>query len=395
MPYMEERNLDKLMKYLFFDIECANCFDGRGKICEFGYVLTDEAFNEIESKEIIINPNSSFDPYVINKVLHYTSQIYRAEKDYSHHYDDIKRLFEIEDLIIVGHTVSADAKYLNDEAIRYKKPFFNYKFYDAKNMYSTYTDTQGAVSLEKISQKMGNQQKHTQHRAVDDALTTMFIVKEMCKSTGYDLSALIANCNDCEGETKNGKIRTSEQEIAKKRKAELLKNITNPKNALQGENYTKFKQFLLGVKPQGKIIKSELNGKGVTVTLNYQIGHYKEMLSLVQLLKNHDCDYKLKASDCNYMVTKTVYNEDGTERYCSKSVNLRGAVKNGADIKFISFDELLALLGVKEEDLSKMPYPKREFFVSTKPDINSSIESSATNIGDIFKATALSKKQAQ
>ena len=54
MPYMEERKSDKLMKYLFFDIECANCFEGKGKICEFGYVLTDEAFNEIESKEIII-----------------------------------------------------------------------------------------------------------------------------------------------------------------------------------------------------------------------------------------------------------------------------------------------------------------------------------------------------
>ena len=30
------------MKYLFFDIECANRLN---KICEFGYVLTDENFN--------------------------------------------------------------------------------------------------------------------------------------------------------------------------------------------------------------------------------------------------------------------------------------------------------------------------------------------------------------
>lgn len=28
------------MNYLFFDIECSNCFGGRGKICEFGYMLT-------------------------------------------------------------------------------------------------------------------------------------------------------------------------------------------------------------------------------------------------------------------------------------------------------------------------------------------------------------------
>ena len=30
------------MKYVFFDIECANCFQGNGKICSFGYVITDE-----------------------------------------------------------------------------------------------------------------------------------------------------------------------------------------------------------------------------------------------------------------------------------------------------------------------------------------------------------------
>ena len=43
-----------------------------------------------------------------------------------------RELFEMQDLIVVGHTVDSDAKFLNDEAKRYNKPFFNYKFYDAK-----------------------------------------------------------------------------------------------------------------------------------------------------------------------------------------------------------------------------------------------------------------------
>ena len=49
------------MKYLFFDIECANCFDGTGKICEFGYIQTDEKFNILEEDSIKINPCAPFD----------------------------------------------------------------------------------------------------------------------------------------------------------------------------------------------------------------------------------------------------------------------------------------------------------------------------------------------
>jgi hypothetical protein len=45
------------MDYIFFDIECANCFGGRGKICSFGYVITDENFNIRQKNDLIINSN--------------------------------------------------------------------------------------------------------------------------------------------------------------------------------------------------------------------------------------------------------------------------------------------------------------------------------------------------
>ena len=44
------------MNYLFFDIECANCDNGNGKICSFGYVLTDTDFNILEYTDLIIDP---------------------------------------------------------------------------------------------------------------------------------------------------------------------------------------------------------------------------------------------------------------------------------------------------------------------------------------------------
>ena len=44
------------MKYLFFDVECSNCFGGIAKICEFGYVLTDEKFNVLKKDAIPMSP---------------------------------------------------------------------------------------------------------------------------------------------------------------------------------------------------------------------------------------------------------------------------------------------------------------------------------------------------
>ena len=71
------------MKYCFFDIECANCFKdnngvSRGKICEFGYLITDENFNKIESAEYIINPKAPFDEYVLNNIFEYREEVGRG-----------------------------------------------------------------------------------------------------------------------------------------------------------------------------------------------------------------------------------------------------------------------------------------------------------------------------
>ena len=41
----------KNTKYVFYDIECANCRNYTAKISNFGYVITDCEFNIIESKE--------------------------------------------------------------------------------------------------------------------------------------------------------------------------------------------------------------------------------------------------------------------------------------------------------------------------------------------------------
>lgn len=201
------------MKYVFFDIECANCFKdsngvSRGKICEFGYVITDENFNVINSEEIIINPKDKFDFFVLNKMLAYRKEIYLNAEDYATVYDKIKNIFELEDAIYIGHTIDADAEYLNDEALRYNKPYFHFKFYDISYVYRDIAGDSRKKKLEEISRLLNVGMHLHAHRAQDDAYTTMLIVKDLCKRQNLDIHTFITNWERFSGVTENGVITT-------------------------------------------------------------------------------------------------------------------------------------------------------------------------------------------
>ena len=99
------------MRYLAFDIECC---DGK-HICEFGYVITDEKFNISEKSVITINPESKFT--LIGRSndrdlkLSFSEKQYYESPNFTTYYEEIKRLLEHPDQIIVGHAVGNDAKF--------------------------------------------------------------------------------------------------------------------------------------------------------------------------------------------------------------------------------------------------------------------------------------------
>lgn len=83
------------MKYLFFDIECANRLN---KICEFGYVLTDENFKILKKDDIPMSPG---DKQNKNDQFKNTEFNWAYDKDYYFecpkfpcYYEFLKTLFE-------------------------------------------------------------------------------------------------------------------------------------------------------------------------------------------------------------------------------------------------------------------------------------------------------------
>ena len=110
-------------KYLFFDLEYASCKNGY-KICEFGYVITNDAFKILARENLIINPSiprKDWDYYALDNILTRTISNYESKQKFPHFYARIYHLISSVD-IVVGHTLNGDAKALNDECKRYNLP---------------------------------------------------------------------------------------------------------------------------------------------------------------------------------------------------------------------------------------------------------------------------------
>ncbi len=196
----------KVMKLVFFDIECASVHKTYSKICAFGYVICDENFNILVKEDILINPRGRFEltdrkgekgiklPYEYSEFKKYPS--------FPSVYKKIKKLLEDKDSYILGHAVLNDVKYLNLETKRYKLPSLKFKFSDSQLIYMTHiNDFSHQFGLESIAENLNVE--FTPHRAADDAYATMRIVEAICKARGCSYFELCDILKISEGEIEN------------------------------------------------------------------------------------------------------------------------------------------------------------------------------------------------
>ena len=119
------------MKILSFDIESCNGNSKEASLCSFGYCLTDENFNIIEQKDILVNPVSK--KFTISNFkgkgikLAYEEKDFRESPTFDLVYEQIKALFDGVDLV-VGFSIINDLKYINSACKHYHLPNFNFKF---------------------------------------------------------------------------------------------------------------------------------------------------------------------------------------------------------------------------------------------------------------------------
>ncbi len=171
------------MNYLFFDCEFASSLGGVEKICEFGYVVTDEHFKPIERGNIIINPNidnKEWDWYALKHILTRKKKEYFSYPFFPECYPEISRLIREADKVF-GHSILMDIHALECECKRYNLPTLKFEYQDIKDIYKKYASISDDVSLEKMLSSLNVVGDEKIHDAGADAYNTMLVLKAITK----------------------------------------------------------------------------------------------------------------------------------------------------------------------------------------------------------------------
>lgn len=203
--------------FLFFDVECANCFDGIGKMCSFGTVLTDEHFSVIERADIVMNPESEFDWYLFKNKndiqLAYPENYFFAQPPFPAFYDRIADMLTAPERILFTFGAMNDVGFIVSACERYGKRIPDFFTYDVERI--TKKDGTASGGLEKRCAALGISLSGLKaHRSCDDAFMTMKLLESFCAAENKDVHSIL---------TENSLSRISTAQYIRHRKNRLKK----------------------------------------------------------------------------------------------------------------------------------------------------------------------------
>ena len=321
------------MRYLFFDIECA---DGSKAICEFGYVLCDEKFNVIAKKNILINPECEFNlrnrEGQVDLVLSYPYEEYYKHKSFDDLYDNIKFLMTQKDLLIFGHSVDNDIRYLIKDCNRYNLDKFDYRAYDVQKMLPVFDKKNVRyTSLEKAFIDIVPEDVRSglvDHRAEDDAMKTMLVFKSMVVDLEFSVSDLIGSCPDSSITAFEYWKKFKEHKKERNKKgAPVNRRKRDEGQVMWGELYRKHLPLL-----------DDINSVGKFVTVSGEMKeHHEELNNLVKLIEDNGYVAYDRINGSDYLV---VINEKNKEELAS-------GFKHPYAGKIITYQEFVEMCGGK------------------------------------------------
>lgn len=230
--------------FVFFDCECANTFDGVGKICSLGYVIADDELNIIESEDVVMNPECEFDWYLFSGKggcqLAYSKDYFRLKPNFDAYFRDIKKLFTTGNRYIAGFAVSNDVGFVNSACERYSKDYIQFRAFDVeKYLEKTYGKKQKLVEW---AEELGvNVAKYQSHKSVDDAIMTMLCLKAECNKKGKSVEQILTE--------NKGMYISSEQMLIQQEERAYRKEMTEKIKRLYGKKNPKPKfKTVLGKK---------------------------------------------------------------------------------------------------------------------------------------------------
>ena len=352
------------MDYIFFDIECANCFGGRGKICSFGYVVTDEQFNVKEKNDILINPHSKFHLFGSGNrpgiVLGYDEDEFFSAPDFKVYYPTIRNLLTRDNTMIFGFAVMSDAGFLKSECERFHREMFDYNFIDIQRIYTDYKGLDNTPGLIKCAAEYGVTETQDVHKSDDDSYFTMRVLKGLCEETGLTPRELVeryplSKCWSLYGELDSEYIHYKEQE-----KANRLSKMEKLTGSLRAnwihsdeEHANEFSMYHKRVFID-YAANTQLSGKRVCFSILYEEYHFAEMMNLVSLLAKMGAKYVRNAFNADIFVKYDIFAKNGTRYRCYREEKAQRAINEGKELEIIDVSDLLCILGTDENEIKKL-----------------------------------------
>lgn len=315
------------MRFLFFDIECANCDHGLGKICSFGYVICDSQFNILEKEDILINPDAKFSYGITcNKfiTLGYPLTDFTVQPKFDYFYPKIKEILSYPDQLIIGHAIGNDINFLLGEYERYNLPIIKYNFYDSQELYRLISGNSQSQSLTSICDEL-NIETGVAHRSDEDSLMTYKIVQNLCQTSSLSLPELFDRYPNCGHTMDNSIMRYN------KRKQQLL--------------YNAFIKYALPQNRQRRI-NDEIKNKIFCCSRKIEGLNLAKMAHIVQIIIDLGGKYTDKVEKCDYFIR--------TKSRCDRLHKAKNEIRNNNKIEIISFTEFQKMCKIKWSSLSEI-----------------------------------------
>ena len=347
------------MDYLFFDIECANCDGGNGKICSFGYVITDEEFNIIKMEDLVINPKAPFRLRNYGKdviTLAYSKEEFNKAPTFDYYYDYISTLLGKEDRMIFGYAPENDAAFLRSEFERYKLKKIDFYFYDVSRLLRNieFKDEKNTISLSKACEKLEINNELEIHKSSDDALATALILKHLVNNYGQ-ITELIENYKPSKGYMINGEIGADYF----KPKVELSAHEMNHIKGVNKDNFRYLLRRLAEEKHRGP-----LYGKRICFSATYEYYHYTEMMYIVKKINELGGQYSNKLSSANLFILKPRNIKSECKRRISIDNMILNNEKNIPDIE--TFEKFMQFLKIDLKTLTSDSKEMLEYLENLK-----------------------------
>lgn len=322
------------MKYLFFDIECANCYDGVGKICEFGYVLTDEAFRVLEEKSLKINPRAPFDKkgFGMGGIhLEYPFAFYKTQPDFPYFYPQIRDMLERKEHLVIGHGTENDVRFLLNECARYGLPPIDFKFCDTCELAKFIYGRTHHLSLKALYGEFCHHDDVQQnHRSLEDAYMTRDIAKFYAGDLKKKFSKIAASYPAANGECFGGRMmKGGEPALQYARTTHLNKKNRQLVQTFMHEEmcYKRTKTFVL--------------------SSEYENDHFSELMVILNRMKEKKLSFSFNLwRNCVYVLHDSGNRKLDQYRQYMQEKHLRG------EVRCISMSEFLRELDLTQSDLA-------------------------------------------